>query len=630
MAETINHSFPTAEFVMKRLSRRCFLLLSLALSVLSISSGTRADAADKAKDAAEASNGPPPGFVSLLNGNDLSGWRGMGHFDPQTLWAMSPDEQAAFWEKNSKDLAEHWTIENGDLVNDGHGVYATTAKDYGDFELMIDYKTVPLADSGIYLRATPQVQIWDTRKEGGKWKLGADKGSGALWNNKIYDRFPYALADKPFGEWNRFHIRMVDDSVTIRLNDQLTAYEVPLENFFDRKRTVFPVGPIQLQTHGGEIRWRNIFIKEIPRRPPESGVTDRNGQPVGDGWQTVKAASTKQTTVSDFDLHATISLAGSGSKAGLLFRGPNSDSDVSSYRLELTAEPAIRLINVGGDGTLVEVTGDSVKKSLKTDAPNHIYTRVRGDHFETWLNGNKVVDTIHTRGPKQGLLATFAAGQSSSIAATTIENVFLRSLDTKPTPHDATAETGFVSLFNGKNLDGWVGAIKGHIVEHGVIVSPKGGGGNLYYDKEFSDFVLRFDFTLETNGNNGVGIRSEIGKNAAYHGMEIQILDNTGSSYRKLKQYQYHGSIYGVVPAKRGYQRPLGYWNTQEIYAKGNHIRVTVNGQVIVDADLEEAAKGGTIDGGKHPGLFNKSGYIGFLGHGHQIKFRNIRIKELK
>ena len=264
--------------------------------------------------------------ISLLNGNDLSSWRGMGHFDPQKLWAMSPADQAAFWEKNAKDLAKHWTIENGELVNDGHGVYATTAKDYGDFELMIDYKTVPLADSGIYLRATPQVQIWDTREEGGKWKLGADKGSGALWNNKIYDRFPYTLADKPFGEWNRFHIRMVDDSVTIRLNDQLTANEVPLENFFDRKRTVFPVGPIQLQTHGGEIRWRNIFIKEIPRRPPESGVTDKNGQPVGDGWQTVKAASTKQTTVSDFDLHATISLAGSGSKAGLLFRGPDRKS----------------------------------------------------------------------------------------------------------------------------------------------------------------------------------------------------------------------------------------------------------------------------------------------------------------
>jgi hypothetical protein len=626
MAETVISPIPTAESVMKRLSRRFLLLLCLALPVLSFSSDTRADDAKKAKDAA-APNGPPPGFVSLLNGDDLSGWRGMGHFDPQKLWAMSPAEQAAFWEKNAKDLAEHWTVENGELVNDGHGVYATTGKDYGDFELMIDYKTVPLADSGIYLRATPQVQIWDTRKEGGKWNLGADKGSGALWNNKVNERFPYALADKPFGEWNRFRIRMVDDNVSIHLNGQLTANEVPLENFFDRKRAVFPVGPIQLQTHGGEIRWRNIYIKEIARRPPETGVLDKDNQPVGDGWQTEKAASAKQTIVADFDLHAMVSLGGSRSKAGLTFRGTE---DGPSYRLELTAEPAIRLAHVKGDGTLVEITGETAKKSLKTDAPNHIYTRVRGDHFETWLNGTKVVDTIHTRGPKQGALKTFAAGPISGAVTANVTQVFLRNLEVKPAPPAAPAEEGFVSLFNGKDLDGWVGATKGHVVEHGILRSPKGGGGNLYYNKEFGDFVLRFDFKLEHNGNNGVGIRSEMGKNAAYHGMEIQVLDNTGSSYRELKKYQYHGSIYGVVPAKRGYQRPLGYWNTQEIYAKGNHIRVTVNGQVIVDADIKEAAKDGTIDGGKHPGLFNKSGYIGFLGHGHQIDFRNIRIKELE
>lgn len=189
---------------------------------------------------------------------------------------------------------------------------------------------------------------------------------------------------------------------------------------------------------------------------------------------------------------------------------------------------------------------------------------------------------------------------------------------------------GFVALFNGKDLEGWTGATDAHVVEHGVLISPKGGGGNLYYDKPFSDFIFRFEFALEENGNNGVGIRSEIGKNAAYNGMEIQILDNTGSQYQNLRPYQYHGSIYGVVPAKRGYQKPLGCWNSEEIYAKGNHVRVTLNGHVIVDADIGEAAKNGTIDGREHPGLFNRSGYIGFLGHGHRIKFRNMRIKELK
>lgn len=200
-------------------------------------------------------------------------------------------------------------------------------------------------------------------------------------------------------------------------------------------------------------------------------------------------------------------------------------------------------------------------------------------------------------------------------------------------PHPASTdagEDGFVSLFNGEDLTGWTGATDGYAVEDGMLVCRKDGGGNLYVDRDFSDFVLRFAFQLEPGGNNGVGIRTEQGKDAAYHGMEIQILDDTAPEYADLEPYQYHGSIYGVVPAERGHLKPVGEWNEQEIRAEGTRITVTLNGHVIVDADLTEAAPNGqTIDGREHPGLFNERGAIGFLGHGHRIAFRDIRIKEL-
>ena len=188
---------------------------------------------------------------------------------------------------------------------------------------------------------------------------------------------------------------------------------------------------------------------------------------------------------------------------------------------------------------------------------------------------------------------------------------------------------GFTALFNGKNLEGWVGDTKGYHVEDGLLAAAKKGGGNLYTEKQYANFVFRFDFQLQPGGNNGVGIRCEKGKNAAYHGMEIQILDDTSPQYAKLQPYQYHGSIYGVVPAKRGHLKPVGEWNTEEITANGSHITVKLNGTVIVDADIEKAGKPSTIDGRPHPGLFNTTGHIGFLGHGHELKFRNLFIKEL-
>jgi hypothetical protein len=207
----------------------------------------------------------PAGFVALFNGKDLTGWHGMPHFDPRKLKEMAPEERAKKLEEWNREFQKHWRVENGELVNDGHGPYATTDKEYRDIELLVEYRTVPKADSGIYLRGTPQVQIWDfTETE--KFKLGADKGSGGLWNNSAgaAGKDPLVLADKPFGEWNKFRIIQVGDVTTVYLNGKLVVDKAKMENFWDRKQPLFESGPIQLQTHGGEIRWRNIFLREIP------------------------------------------------------------------------------------------------------------------------------------------------------------------------------------------------------------------------------------------------------------------------------------------------------------------------------------------------------------------------------
>ncbi len=192
------------------------------------------------------------------------------------------------------------------------------------------------------------------------------------------------------------------------------------------------------------------------------------------------------------------------------------------------------------------------------------------------------------------------------------------------------SEEGYVCLFNRKDLTGWIGATKAVEVKDGCIVYPPKGGGNLYTEKEYSDFSFKFEFKLTRNANNGIGIRTPAKGDAAYAGMEIQVLDNDGPAYTKLQPYQYHGSIYGIVPAKKGHLKPVGEWNCEEIIAKGRRITVILNGVTIVDADLDEASKDGTMDHRQHPGLKNEKGHIGFLGHGSHVEFRNIRVKELK
>jgi hypothetical protein len=410
---------------------------------------------------------PPPGFTALFNGEDLTGWHGLGHFDPRALWSMSPEQRAKKREADMAQFKAHWRVENGELVNDGQGPYATTDREFGDIEFLIDYKTVAKADSGIYLRATPQVQIWDYTREGGKWGIGADKGSGGLWNNSRGSpgKDPLVLADKPFGEWNHLRILQVGSRTTIYLNDKLVVNNAIMENYWDRTKPLFPRGPIQLQTHGGEIRWRNIFLREIP---PE--------------------------------------------EANRLLRG---------------------------------------------------------------------------------------------------------------------RDEGFQPVFNGRDFNGWAGPVQNYEVRDGAIVCKEHKGGTIYTEEEYSDFVVRLEFKLPPGGNNGLAIRFPGRGDTAYVGMcELQVLDDSARQYARLDPRQSHGSAYGMVGAHRGYLRPVGQWNYQQVTVVGSTIKVELNGTVILDADLSKVTE--YMGNRPHPGKNNPSGHFGFAGHSDPVMFRNIAIKRLR
>jgi len=410
---------------------------------------------------------PPAGFTALFNGKDLTGWHGMGNQDPRLIWALKDDERAKKFADSLPDIQKHWTVQNGELVNDGGGLYLTTDKDYADIELLVDYKTVPLADSGVYVRGTPQIQIWDFTKEGGKWNIGADKGSGGLWNNSAGapGKDPLVLADKPFGQWNRLRILQTGARTSVWLNDKLVVDHAILENYWDRKQPLFPKGPIQLQTHGGEIRWRNIFIREIP-----------------------------------------------------------------------------------------------------ADEANAILAK-KGDE-------------------------------------------------------------GFTPVFDGKSFDGWTGPIDNYQVADGTIMCKAGKGGTIYTRQEYADFVARLEIKLPPGGNNGLAIRYSGQGDTAYAGMaELQVLDNDAAQYAKLDPRQYHGSAYGMVAAARGYQRPVGQWNFQEVAVKGSKIKVELNGSVILDCDLSKVTE--YMGNSAHPGKDRTTGGFGFAGHSDPVQFKNIRIKKL-
>ena len=411
------------------------------------------------------------GFVSLFNGKDLTGWKGLVQ-DPIKRSKMTAAQLQREQQKADATMRQNWTVEDGCIAYIGSGYdNLCTEKQYGDFEMYIDWMLDPAgpeADAGIYLRGAPQVQIWDTARV----NVGAQVGSGGLYNNKVHQDKPLKVADNKLGQWNSFYIKMVGDRVTVRLNGELVVDNVIMENYWDRSQPIFPIEQLELQAHGSKCYFRDIYVKELKRQEP----------------------------------------------------------------FKLSAQEQ---------------------------------------------------------------------------------------------------KEGFKVLFDGTNMYEWTGNLVDYTLKDGCIeVNPETSfGGNLYTMKEYGNFIFRFDFQLSPGGNNGVGIRTPMEGDAAYVGMEIQILDCEHEIYKDITPLQHHGSVYGIIPAMADHHsafRPAGEWNSEEIMADGDHIRVTVNGQVILDGNIREATVNGTADHKEHPGLFNKTGHIGFLGHGSPLKFRNIRIKELK
>jgi len=406
------------------------------------------------------------GYISLFNGKDLSGWKGLVA-DPLKRAQMNAKTLADAQAKADAQMHEGWFVQDAVLTFNGKGDNIATIKQYGDFDMLVDWKLDKNGkdgDAGIYLRGTPQVQIWDISRV----HVGAQVGSGGLYNNQTFAKDPTEVADNALGEWNTFRIIMVSEKVTVYLNGKKVTDQVPLENYWDRNQSIFPTEQIELQAHGTTVYYRDIFLKEIPR---------------------------------------------------------------------------------------------------------------------------KEIFSLSNQEKKEG----------------------------------------FSMLFDGTNLEQWTSSTGYGISDEGYLwVYPDAKfGGNLYTKEEYSDFVYRFDFKLTAGANNGIGLRSPLTGDAAYVGMEIQVLDDTADIYSDLKPYQYHGSLYGVAQAKKGFLKPLGEWNSEEIQLQGNRIKVTLNGTLILDTDYTEAIQKGTLDGKAHPGLLNKKGHIAFLGHGSEVFFKNMRIKKL-
>lgn len=316
---------------------------------------------------------------------------------------------------------------------------------------------------------------------------------------------------------------------------------------------------------------------------------------------------------------------------------------------------SIRQIDLGGEksGALsYNVEGKNVPDKMSDNAKNEwntVYVKVHNDRVTVKVNGVVTTNNVILENSSERHVPAYQRGKLLLIGIeqpVEFRDMYIRELPSTPVFELSEIERkdGFEVLFDGTSTHKWTGNTIDYVPVNGTIyvTAEYGGSGNLYTVKEYSDFILRFEFSFMNEGvNNGVGIRTPMGVDAAYEGMEIQILDHDAPIYKGLRHYQQHGSVYGIIPAKRVKFPALGEWNTEEIRAVGDHITVTVNGEVILDGNIREACKGHnvspdgsgtnpyTVDNKNHPGLFNKSGHIGFLGHGAGIKFRNVRIKDL-
>ncbi|MDB5337207.1 MAG: hypothetical protein JWN70_2826 [Planctomycetaceae bacterium] len=232
--------------------RRSASLLSVALLVLTGSFSY-------SEDAKKADNTPPEGYVALFNGKDLTNWKGLVA-DPKKRAVMKPEELAKAQATADEKMKAHWAVKDGVIVFDGKGDNLCTVKDYGDFDLWVDWKIEAKGDSGIYLRGSPQVQIWDTALKGG------EVGSGGLYNNQKNPSKPSKVADKKVGEWNTFHIVMIGEKVTIHLNGELVVDNVTLENYWERDKPIYATGAIELQNHGNTLYFKNIYVKDLTKK----------------------------------------------------------------------------------------------------------------------------------------------------------------------------------------------------------------------------------------------------------------------------------------------------------------------------------------------------------------------------
>jgi hypothetical protein len=312
--------------------------------------------------------------------------------------------------------------------------------------------------------------------------------------------------------------------------------------------------------------------------------------------------------------------------------------------LYLRGSPQVQIwdaeANPAGSGGLYNNQKGRSQALEKADRPVGEWNTFRifmiGERVTVYLNDKLVVDNTVLENYWERDKPIYPSGQVELQAHGNplfFRNIFIREIprDTD-VPGIAEAETaeGFAPLFNGHGLEGWTGDTKGYAAEAGkIVIHPERGSGNLYTVKDYTDFVLCFEFKLTPAANNGLGVRAPLEGDAAYAGMELQILEDGSPVYWDLKPYQYHGSIYGVVPARRGALKPIGEWNTEEVTVRGRRVTIVVNGTTVVDADVDAASAGGTVDGQDHPGLRRKFGHIGFLGHGSIVEFRRIRVKEL-
>ena len=407
----------------------------------------------------------PASMRQLFDGQTLRGWHGQPQMDPAELASMPTAERDARRREWAEQTERFWSVENGEIVSSGEGPFLVTDQKFENYALSLEYKIQPLADSGVYLKDNPQVQIWDPRKAE-FFHLGSQLGSGGLFNNAsgADGKNPLLMMDRPIGQWNTMQVLQIGSRTSVRLNGQIVVDHAVMENFWDRDENLPRRGSVQLQTHGGEVRWRNLYAKE------------------------------------------------------------------------LSAEVANQVL----------------------------------------LSHERV---------------------------------------------------SYRSIFDGRTLEGWIGAVDDYQVVGGSLMCREGRGGLLCYEQPQQDFEVKLEFRLPSGGNNGLAIRTPLDVDPAYEAMcELQILDNADPAYVGIDPRQRHGSAYGMVAARRGYLRPAGQWNFQHVRVHGSRVEVELNGYSILDADLSTVDQ--TLDDKPHPGLRRTEGYFGFAGHSDPVEFRSVLLRQ--